>query len=83
MADEPDLPPTLAVDLPPGALVVSWVAAVEWIGADGKLQLSTRDSPELPWWRRSGMLEALNEVGAWTPDGEPADEEPADEGDGE
>ena len=73
MADDPP-PPSMQLDLPPGAVVVSWVAVVEWIDTDGAYQLSTLDSPGLPWWRRTGMLEALDEM-AWVRDDETADED--------
>ena len=72
MADDPL--PSMPLDLPPGAAVVSWVAVVEYIDSDGALQLSTLNSPDLPWWRRSGMLDALADM-SWAADEETADDE--------
>jgi hypothetical protein len=40
-----------------GAMCTTWLLVSEWIDSEGNFWFSTHSEPELPIWRKNGMLQ--------------------------
>ena len=47
-----------------GAMCISWLLTSEWMDSEGNMWFSTHSEPDLPIWRKSGMLQHAIDTGA-------------------
>ena len=40
-----------------GAMCISWLLTSEWMDSEGNMWFSTHSEPDLPIWRKNGMLQ--------------------------
>ena len=40
-----------------GAMCISWLLTSEWMDSEGNMWFSTHSEPDLPIWRKTGMLQ--------------------------
>lgn len=47
-----------------GAMCTTWLLVSEWIDSEGNFWFSTHSEPELPIWRKNGMLQHAIDTGS-------------------
>ena len=47
-----------------GAMCTTWVLISEWIDSEGNFWFSTHSEPDLPIWRKNGMLQHAIDTGS-------------------
>lgn len=47
-----------------GAMCTTWILVSEWIDSEGNFWFSTHSEPDLPIWRKNGMLQHAIDTGS-------------------